>query len=107
MQPLAEALPPRCRSKRSRRRSTAGGFPIKRIVGDEVVVEADVFADGHEELVALLQHRHESEDNLARAADGSRWATIAGGQRFAGRTSAAISIALSAGSIGSALGGTI
>ena len=38
-----------------------GRFPIKRIVRDEVTIEADVFADGHEELAALLQHRHESE----------------------------------------------
>jgi starch synthase (maltosyl-transferring) len=35
-----------------------GRFAIKRIVGDEVIVEADVFADGHEEIVALLQYRH-------------------------------------------------
>ncbi len=34
-----------------------GRFAVKRIVGDEVVVEADVFADGHEEIVAILQHR--------------------------------------------------
>ncbi len=38
-----------------------GRFPIKRIVGDEVMVEADVFADGHEELNCQLEHRHESE----------------------------------------------
>ena len=25
-----------------------GRFPIKRVVGDEVLVEADVFADGHD-----------------------------------------------------------
>src|SRR5215470_13804885 len=36
----------------------AGRFAVKRVVGDEVVVEADVFADGHEELVAVLQYRH-------------------------------------------------
>jgi starch synthase (maltosyl-transferring) len=34
-----------------------GRFPIKRIVGDEVTVTADVFADGHEEIVAVLQYR--------------------------------------------------
>src|SRR5436190_8236392 len=38
-----------------------GRFPIKRVIGDEVLVEADVFADGHDFLVALLQHRHERE----------------------------------------------
>jgi starch synthase (maltosyl-transferring) len=39
-----------------------GRFAIKRIVGDEVVVEADVFADGHEELVVKLQHRHQGQN---------------------------------------------
>ncbi len=38
-----------------------GRFAVKRIVGDEVVVEADVFADGHEELACIVQHRHEEE----------------------------------------------
>ena len=31
-----------------------GAFPVKRIVGDDVVVEADVFADGHDEISAVL-----------------------------------------------------
>ncbi len=39
----------------------SGRFPIKRVVGDEVAVEADVFADGHEEIACLLEHRHECE----------------------------------------------
>ena len=34
-----------------------GRFPIKRVVGEEVVVEADVFIDGHEALSAALLHR--------------------------------------------------
>lgn len=34
-----------------------GRFAIKRIVGDEIMVAADVFSDGHEEIVALLQYR--------------------------------------------------
>ncbi|MCC7085017.1 MAG: alpha-1,4-glucan--maltose-1-phosphate maltosyltransferase [Pirellulales bacterium] len=38
-----------------------GRFAMKRIVGDGVVVEADVFTDGHEELAVKLQHRHEDE----------------------------------------------
>ncbi|HZZ27121.1 MAG TPA: alpha-1,4-glucan--maltose-1-phosphate maltosyltransferase [Pirellulales bacterium] len=37
-----------------------GGFAVKRTIGDELSVEADVFADGHEEVVAVLQYRHES-----------------------------------------------
>jgi starch synthase (maltosyl-transferring) len=39
----------------------SGRFAIKRIVGDQMVVEVDAFADGHEELVVKLQHRHDGE----------------------------------------------
>ena len=35
-----------------------GRFAVKRIVGDEVVVEADCFADGHDLLAALVRYRH-------------------------------------------------
>ncbi len=35
----------------------AGLFPVKRIVGEEVVVEADVFVDGHDQVRCLLLHR--------------------------------------------------
>jgi len=34
-----------------------GRFPIKRIIGEDVVVEADVFADGHDVVTAVLRHR--------------------------------------------------
>ena len=34
-----------------------GRFPIKRTVGEEVIVAADIFADGHDVIVAVLQHR--------------------------------------------------
>jgi starch synthase (maltosyl-transferring) len=34
-----------------------GRYPIKRTTGEEVVVEADVFTDGHEVLAAVLRHR--------------------------------------------------
>ena len=37
----------------------AGRFPIKRIAGDRVSVEADIFADGHDALRAVLQYREE------------------------------------------------
>jgi starch synthase (maltosyl-transferring) len=36
-----------------------GRFSIKRTVGEEVVVEADAFADGHDVLAVMLQYRHE------------------------------------------------
>jgi starch synthase (maltosyl-transferring) len=35
-----------------------GRFPIKRVVGERVTVEADVFADGHDRLAAVLRHRY-------------------------------------------------
>ena len=38
-----------------------GRFPIKRTLGEEVVVEADCFTDGHDALMCLLRWRHESE----------------------------------------------
>jgi len=34
-----------------------GRFPIKRTVGEEIVVAADIFADGHDVIVAVLRHR--------------------------------------------------
>jgi starch synthase (maltosyl-transferring) len=39
-----------------------GRFAFKRIVGDLVHVEADIFADGHDVLDARLLYKHESED---------------------------------------------
>jgi len=50
---------------RARRRATieriepqldCGRFPIKRVTGDGVTVEADIFADGHDLLGAVLKH---------------------------------------------------
>ncbi len=34
-----------------------GNFPIKRTVNERVVVEADIFADGHDSLSAVLKYR--------------------------------------------------
>ena len=39
----------------------SGRFPIKRVVGDVVEVEADVFADGHDLVVARLLYSKEDE----------------------------------------------
>jgi starch synthase (maltosyl-transferring) len=38
-----------------------GRFPVKRVVGDRVVVEADIYADGHDVLSAVLLHRKEGD----------------------------------------------
>ena len=42
-----------------------GRFPIKRVVGDRVVVEADIFADGHDAISALLVYRTENDPDWA------------------------------------------
>jgi len=38
-----------------------GRYPVKRVLGEEVLVEADVFADGHDQVAAELLYRFESE----------------------------------------------
>lgn len=40
----------------------AGRFPIKRVVGDSVTIEADVFCDGHDAISGVLRYRRERED---------------------------------------------
>jgi starch synthase (maltosyl-transferring) len=39
-----------------------GRFPLKRELGDVIVVEADAFADGHDELRTVLRHRPPGSD---------------------------------------------
>jgi starch synthase (maltosyl-transferring) len=39
----------------------AGRYPIKRIVGEETVVEADILADGHDVLSCVLLYRKEGD----------------------------------------------
>jgi starch synthase (maltosyl-transferring) len=39
----------------------AGLFPIKRVVGEHVIVKADVHADGHDTLAAVLMFRRSGE----------------------------------------------
>jgi len=44
----------------------SGRYPIKRALGDEVVVEADVFADGHDAVSAELLYRFSEEKSWNR-----------------------------------------
>jgi starch synthase (maltosyl-transferring) len=44
-----------------------GRFPIKRIIGDEVVVEADILTDGHDAISAAL---------LYRSGDDPKWTEV-------------------------------
>ncbi|PYQ28289.1 MAG: alpha-1,4-glucan--maltose-1-phosphate maltosyltransferase [Acidobacteria bacterium] len=55
----------------------AGAFPAKRVAGDVVFAEADIFADGHDLISAVVLHRHESEKKWAmvrmRPLANDRW----------------------------------
>lgn len=54
-----------------------GRFPIKRVVGDEVRVEADLFADGHDPVRGVLRYRHESDaawkETPLKPLENDRW----------------------------------
>ncbi|MBN1152198.1 MAG: alpha-1,4-glucan--maltose-1-phosphate maltosyltransferase [Dehalococcoidia bacterium] len=54
-----------------------GRFPIKRVAGERVVVEADVFADGHDELDVVLLYRHDGDEQWSsepmRHLGNDRW----------------------------------
>jgi starch synthase (maltosyl-transferring) len=44
-----------------------GAFPIKRVVGEKVVVRATVFADGHDEVRASVLYRKEEQEGWREA----------------------------------------
>jgi starch synthase (maltosyl-transferring) len=44
-----------------------GRFPVKRVVGERVAVEADVFADGHDMVVSRLLYRHDADSDWNEA----------------------------------------
>ena len=44
-----------------------GRFPIKRVVGEKVVVTASIFADGHDALSARLLHKKHDEEEWREA----------------------------------------
>jgi starch synthase (maltosyl-transferring) len=56
----------------------SGKFPIKRCVGDRVRVQADIFADGHDQLGARLLFRQADDstwqDTPMRLVENDRWA---------------------------------
>ncbi|WP_205736219.1 maltotransferase domain-containing protein [Acidiferrobacter sp. SPIII_3] len=57
-----------------------GRFPIKRVIGDTVIVEADVFADGHDAVACVLCVRKPSGRTL-----GTTRMTALGNDRYQGR----------------------
>jgi starch synthase (maltosyl-transferring) len=54
-----------------------GRFPAKRTVGDKVAVEADIFADGHDLLSAVLKYRGKNDKGWTEVPmtplDNDRW----------------------------------
>jgi starch synthase (maltosyl-transferring) len=55
----------------------AGRFSIKRVVGEKVVVTADIFADGHDVLAASVLYRKQEEKSWreapAQSIENDRW----------------------------------
>jgi starch synthase (maltosyl-transferring) len=55
-----------------------GRYPVKRVIGEEVLVEADVFADGHDEVACELLWKYEGESDWTGVAmdfrHNDRWA---------------------------------
>jgi starch synthase (maltosyl-transferring) len=55
----------------------SGRFPIKRTIGEEVRVRADVFADGHDDIAAIVRHRRVGEEHwhetLMAPVENDRW----------------------------------
>ena len=54
-----------------------GRYPAKRCAGDKVIVEADIFIDGHDSLAASIQFRKNTEDAWQESPmeflDNDRW----------------------------------
>ena len=55
-----------------------GRFPVKRIVGDVLTVEADIFVDGHDKLAAVVKYRSARIAGVAGSADARSSTTTAG-----------------------------
>ena len=54
-----------------------GAFPVKRIIGDSVIVQADIFTDGHDSVAGEILYRYEREEAWQRSpmrlAGTDRW----------------------------------
>ncbi|MGA7799507.1 MAG: alpha-1,4-glucan--maltose-1-phosphate maltosyltransferase [Gammaproteobacteria bacterium] len=57
-----------------------GRFPIKRVAGDAITVEADLFTDGHDAVNCRLLYRHEADGGWREAP-----MTLLGNDRWRGR----------------------
>ena len=74
---IKPAFPRRVVIENVRPEVDCGRFPIKRTPGESVEVTADIFADGHDVLYAVLRHRPASqttwEEVPMQALDNDRW----------------------------------
>jgi starch synthase (maltosyl-transferring) len=54
-----------------------GAFPAKRVIGDTVTIAADIFADGHDLISAVVLHRHDDASDFTevrmRSLPNDRW----------------------------------
>jgi starch synthase (maltosyl-transferring) len=55
-----------------------GRYPVKRVVGDEIEIQADIFRDGHDVVVAVVKYRATDEKDWREAPlrffyDDDRW----------------------------------
>jgi len=62
---MSERPPERVVIRRVKPELECGRFAIKRVVGETVVVEADIFADGHDAIACAVRYRHENEEPWA------------------------------------------
>ena len=85
-EPQTESLPQDSAAPNARRRvviesvtpSVDGGrFAAKRAIGDEVVVEADAFVDGHDTIRCVLRWRHVAGADGAHDTDGTHGTSAA------------------------------
>jgi starch synthase (maltosyl-transferring) len=59
---LTKNAPPRAVVESVRPEVDGGRYPIKRAPGEQVLVECDAFADGHDAVVAQLLYKYSSEE---------------------------------------------
>ena len=58
-------------------RINCGRYPVKRVVGDELVVQGDIYSDGHDEVAAVLLYRRHGDHTWQEVPllrlDNDRW----------------------------------
>jgi starch synthase (maltosyl-transferring) len=65
--PRSQEPPPRIQIQRVEPQIDCGRYPVKRTVGDEVVVTATIFRDGHDVLGAAIKHKAPGETRWREA----------------------------------------